>query len=104
VSDQIPEPCARLRSVLADVVSGEATGQTVHDAESHARDCVDCHAELELARAIEGRLTILPDLEPPEQIWTKLEARLDEADRNSPGQRSKVKQPALRLVRLPARS
>lgn len=99
-----PEACARARSTIDEVVSGEASPQVVSELESHVSACLDCSAELELARTIEGGLGAMAELEPPASIWTKLEARLDEAERGPQARKSTAEQPALKLVRLPARS
>jgi hypothetical protein len=92
--------------MVSDLVSGEASPAMASEADSHRAGCPDCASELSLALSIERNLSSLPDHEPPAGLWAKLEARLDEADRDLAPQRATAprRRTAPKLLRLPVRS
>jgi hypothetical protein len=97
------DACIRFLSVVGDIAAGQAEPGVAAEAAHHAHGCPDCAGELELARTIEARLTAAPDLEPPAEMWSKLEARLDELDRTPEAKPKRAPAVAGKLVRLPAR-
>lgn len=51
-------------------------GGPVAGAEEHLASCSACRGELELLGRLRTELRELPNLEPPEQLWSRIEARL----------------------------
>ena len=97
------EACTRFLSAVSDLVSGEAGPATVSDAEGHRKACTSCADEFATALAIQKHLASLPEVDPPAEMWGRLQSRLDEIDVRAEESTSPVRRVVPRLVRSPAR-
>jgi hypothetical protein len=78
---------------LAALIDGQLSPQQAGRVERHAARCADCRAEHERIRLGMELLDHLPQIEPPDGIWTAIEAGFQE-------QRSVARHPASRPWRL----
>jgi hypothetical protein len=63
---------------LAAHLDGELSSQKAAQAVRHAAQCADCQAELEQVKYAMDALDRLEPIEPPDAIWTSIEAALQQ--------------------------
>jgi hypothetical protein len=68
-------------------------------AEEHLAGCPMCQAELEALRGLRAELRELPELEPPPELWARIEAQLPVARRRG---RSHLRWPGLIALQVAA--
>jgi hypothetical protein len=69
--------CQEFRDMLGDFVSEELPVGSLLEGLDHASVCRGCGDELALMQTLQDSCRSLPQLDPPEQIWTQLMTRLD---------------------------
>ncbi len=77
--------CQKVRENLWDYHRGQVSSETAHSVRSHLETCSDCAAELHLFKQVDGALDGLAVMEPSPYFDQKLNAKLDEAERESSG-------------------
>jgi hypothetical protein len=77
--------CQKVRENLWDYHRGEVSSETAHSVRSHLETCSECTAELQLFKQVGGALDGLAVMEPSPYFDQKLNAKLDEAERESSG-------------------
>jgi uncharacterized protein YbaR (Trm112 family) len=60
----------------AEMLSELLDGSLVAGAEEHLTACPVCRGELEAVRRLRTELRELPELDPPPELWSEIEARL----------------------------
>ena len=75
--------CQKVRENLWDYHHGQVSGETAHSVRSHLETCSDCAAELQVLGQVDGALDGLAVMEPSPYFDQKLNAKLDEAERQS---------------------
>ncbi len=88
--------CNEFKDMLGDFVSEELPVGTLLEGVEHASACRPCGDELAAMQTLQDGLRMMPDLEPPQSIFTSLMARLDaeeasEAATAPEGETAKVK-------------
>ncbi len=74
-------------------------GAPVAGAEEHLSSCPTCQGELELLRRVRAELRELPELQPPADLWSRIEMTLPVA---RPRRRSRLGWPTLVLMQAAA--
>jgi anti-sigma factor RsiW len=75
--------CQKVRENLWDYHRGQVSRETAHLVRSHLETCPDCAAELQVLGQVDGALDGLAVMEPSPYFDQKLNAKLDEAERQS---------------------
>lgn len=75
-------------------------GGPVAGADEHLARCPVCQGELETLRVLRAELRELPELEPPVELWSAIEARLPIA--SSSARRSRLRWPGLVALQVAA--
>jgi len=83
-----PHDCLAMRSLLAELATGAASGHERAWALGHVTGCPTCRAELEeLAKVTDGLLMLAPPAEPPPEFESAVLKRLGMAGARAVGRR-----------------
>ncbi len=83
-----PHDCSAMRSLLAELATGAASGHERAWALGHVTGCPTCRAELdELAKVADGLLMLVPPAEPPPEFESAVLTRLGMAGSRTAGRR-----------------
>ena len=73
-----------VRAILDDYLGGTLGGSELRALEAHLAGCGPCRRELEVIRGLlSAAARLLPSIEPPRELWPRIEPRLSAKSRSS---------------------
>lgn len=70
--------CNEYRTALSELADGSLAGEARARVEAHIQECADCRTVLADIRRLRQAARSLPKATPPEDLWNKVRARIDE--------------------------